>query len=99
MHTEPAIYRESHLRSLLKALSWRVVATTTTGIIAYFITGDVMAAITIGSKAINIGRLHDLIPVTAQVIRAMLIGHNKQKIGAGCHGISLVGVAAVIGSG
>ncbi len=49
METELTEYRESHLRSLLKALSWRVVATTTTGIIAYFITGDVMAAVTIGS--------------------------------------------------
>ncbi len=49
MEAELPQYRESHLRSLLKALSWRIVATTTTGIIAYFITGDVMAAITIGS--------------------------------------------------
>lgn len=49
MEAEIPEYRESHLRSLLKAFSWRVVATTTTGIIAYFITGDVMAAITIGS--------------------------------------------------
>ena len=49
METELKEYRESHLRSLLKAFSWRIVATTTTGIIAYFITGDVMAAITIGS--------------------------------------------------
>jgi len=50
MHNaEAEVYRESHLRSLLKALSWRIVATTTTGIIAWFITGDVMAAITIGS--------------------------------------------------
>ena len=29
--------RESHLRSVLKALSWRVLATTTTGFIAYFL--------------------------------------------------------------
>ena len=49
MQTEPAAYRESHLRSLLKAFSWRIVATTTTGIIAWLITSDVMAAITIGS--------------------------------------------------
>ena len=48
METESPRYRESHLRSLLKALSWRIVATTTTGIIAYFITGNVMAAIAIG---------------------------------------------------
>ena len=48
MATEQAAFRESHLRSLLKAFSWRVVATTTTGIIAYFITGEIMAAIMIG---------------------------------------------------
>ena len=39
---------DSHLRSLSKALSWRVVATLTTGIIAYFVTGDVEAAVLIG---------------------------------------------------
>ncbi|MCB1647808.1 MAG: DUF2061 domain-containing protein [Pseudomonadales bacterium] len=41
-------YRETHLRSLAKALSWRITATLTTGIIAYFITGDFMTALTIG---------------------------------------------------
>ena len=41
-------YRESHLRSLLKTLSWRVLATTTTAIIAWFITGDVATAVAIG---------------------------------------------------
>ena len=29
--------RESRLRSVLKALSWRILATTTTGLIAYFL--------------------------------------------------------------
>ena len=48
METELTEYRESRLRSLLKALSWRVVATTTTAIIAWFITGDVATAIAIG---------------------------------------------------
>ncbi len=41
--------KESHLRSLLKATSWRVLATLTTGLIAYFITGEVDTAVTIGS--------------------------------------------------
>ena len=41
-------YRESHLRSLLKATSWRMLATLTTTIIAYFITGEVETALTIG---------------------------------------------------
>ena len=40
--------RESHLRSWLKAFSWRIVATLTTGIIAYFVVGDWRAAVTIG---------------------------------------------------
>lgn len=48
MDTESRGYRESHLRSLLKALSWRLVATSTTAVIAYFITGEVKAAVMIG---------------------------------------------------
>ncbi len=44
-----APYKESHLRSLLKATSWRVLATLTTTIIAYIIIGEVKTALTIGS--------------------------------------------------
>ena len=40
--------RESHLRSVLKAFSWRVVATTTTAGIAYLITGQIDTALMIG---------------------------------------------------
>jgi uncharacterized membrane protein len=51
---EPAMpaeqdFRESHLRSVLKAFSWRVVATLTTAAIAYAITGEIETAIMIGS--------------------------------------------------
>ena len=49
MEQESPQYRESHLRSFLKALSWRVLATTTTAVIAWFITGDISTAIAIGS--------------------------------------------------
>lgn len=42
------VAKESHLRSVLKAFSWRIVATTTTTTIAYFITGEVNAALMIG---------------------------------------------------
>ena len=44
--SDPA--KESHLRSILKAFTWRIVATSTTATIAYFIIGDVTAALTIG---------------------------------------------------
>ena len=40
--------KESHLRSLLKAMSWRILATLTTIMIAYFITGEIDIAIMIG---------------------------------------------------
>ena len=43
------IMRESRIRSLAKALSWRIVATLTTSIIAYVITGRLDTAIAIGS--------------------------------------------------
>ena len=48
MEIEQASYRESHLRSLLKAGSWRVLGTSATASVAYFITGDVNAALAIG---------------------------------------------------
>lgn len=49
MDTEPVHYQESHLRSLLKAVSWRLLATLTTALIAWFITGDISIAVAIGS--------------------------------------------------
>lgn len=42
------ITRESRLRSVLKALSWRIVATTTIIFIAFFTTGDIQMAFEIG---------------------------------------------------
>ncbi len=49
MEMEAPNYRESRLRSLLKACSWRVLATATTVLIAYIITGKADAALAIGS--------------------------------------------------
>ena len=40
--------RESHLRSVLKGITWRVLATTTTTTIAYFVTGEIKTALSIG---------------------------------------------------
>lgn len=40
---------ETRLRSLLKALSWRILATLTTAIVAYGITGEINTAVAIGS--------------------------------------------------
>ena len=47
-NTEPLPYRESRTRSILKGLTWRVLATTTTVLIAWFIGRDVKTALTIG---------------------------------------------------
>ncbi len=41
-------YKDRHIRSLLKATSWRVLATLTTTLIALFITGEIGTALTIG---------------------------------------------------
>ena len=49
MKTEPTNYPESHLRSLSKAYSWRIVTTSTTAMIAYVITGEIEVAVMIGS--------------------------------------------------
>lgn len=39
--------RESHLRSVLKAVTYRVLGTVTTGILAYAVTGDFRVSVTI----------------------------------------------------
>lgn len=41
--------KESHLRSILKGFTWRIIATSTTITIAYFVTGKVEDALTIGA--------------------------------------------------
>lgn len=44
----PNPLKESRIRSVLKTFSWRVIATTTTVTIAYFIFGDVSNALKVG---------------------------------------------------
>jgi uncharacterized membrane protein len=41
--------RESHLRSVLKGVSWRIIGTIDTMVIAWFVTGEIGKAATIGS--------------------------------------------------
>jgi len=47
--TQTADLKESHLRSVLKAASYRVVGTITTWLIAYVVTDDAVIALTIGA--------------------------------------------------
>ena len=39
---------DTHRRSILKTISWRVVATLVTGVVAFIVTGRVDMAITVG---------------------------------------------------
>ena len=45
----PAIPHESHLRSLLKGLTWRVIATATIVALAWWKTGDISFALELGA--------------------------------------------------
>lgn len=47
MSTE--VRKESHTRSILKAFTWRVIATSTIIGIAYFKTGDISFALELGA--------------------------------------------------
>jgi len=49
MKDQEKITRESHLRSILKGISWRFIATGTIILIAWFTTGDVSMALEIGA--------------------------------------------------
>jgi len=41
--------KEKHYRSVIKAISWRTVGTIDTIIVSYFITGNLVMAVSIGS--------------------------------------------------
>ena len=45
----PSNTHDSHIRSIAKAFSWRILSTFTTVVIAYFIIGNIDTAIAIGS--------------------------------------------------
>lgn len=45
---ESAMARDSHLRSITKALTYRVVGTLATSAIAYLVTGSPQTAVAIG---------------------------------------------------
>lgn len=49
MIDEATIIRESPLRSALKGFTWRIIATTTTIVIALVVTGDIKPALKIGA--------------------------------------------------
>ena len=40
---------ESHVRSILKGLTWRIIATSTIFVITYFTTGEIKTAATVAS--------------------------------------------------
>ena len=43
------IQKESHLRSVIKGLTWRIIATSTIFVITFFSTGEMSTAITVAS--------------------------------------------------
>ena len=61
---------ESHWRSIAKAFSWRITASSTTFIITYLITGKVKSAISVGifdfviKMALNYGHERMWIKIT-----------------------------------
>jgi uncharacterized membrane protein len=44
-----SIHKESHLRSVLKGITWRLIATATTILVAFLITGKTDIALKIGA--------------------------------------------------
>lgn len=41
--------QEKHYRSIIKAISWRTVGTIDTMVVSFFITGNLVMAVSIGS--------------------------------------------------
>ena len=55
--TKEKLPRESRLRSILKAVSWRILATLTTMVIAYIVIGDIRDALKIGAVEVVVKML------------------------------------------
>ena len=43
------MFKETQIRSVAKALSWRVLATLTTGLLVFVFTGSLEVALTVGA--------------------------------------------------
>ncbi|MEN8249588.1 MAG: DUF2061 domain-containing protein [Bacteroidota bacterium] len=43
-----SVQKETHTRSVVKTISWRVLATLTTALLVYIFTGDITIAIEVG---------------------------------------------------
>lgn len=77
--------RESHLRSILKACTWRIVATSATLAISYAVTGRTSVAITIagfeGISKMFIYYLHERAWQTVErgTIRKLVEAHDAQQ--------------------
>ncbi len=54
IQTEAQVYRESHLRSIVKAFSWRFISTCTTFAIVYIVTGELTLATSIAGVEVVI---------------------------------------------
>ncbi|MFN3604309.1 MAG: DUF2061 domain-containing protein [Leptonema sp. (in: bacteria)] len=48
LNTKPIIYKDSHYRSLIKGISWRITGTIDTILLSWIITGQIKFALTIG---------------------------------------------------
>lgn len=42
------VTKETHLRSIVKGISWRIIATLTTMIVVFILTGEMLLALGIG---------------------------------------------------
>ena len=85
--SKPLQSKESRLRSILKAISWRIVATFTTGTIAYFVTGNMKTAVTIGGTEVVLKivfyyfheRAWQIMPLgTIRKLYRWKLGHNSR---------------------
>jgi uncharacterized membrane protein len=47
--TDTTELRESHLRSILKAITYRITGTLTTALLVYFLTGNLQIALAVGA--------------------------------------------------
>ena len=89
---------ESPWRSVLKGLTWRLVATATTVAIALLVTGEVGAALAIGGVALGFFRPKTRLPHGCHVLLSTWASlfHMTTALGDSFYEVMLVPIAAFL---
>ena len=70
--------RDTHVRSLMKGLTWRALATLTTVVIAWIVVGDVAVALEIGAIEVQASKLQQQLEMASHAIALLTAARDRE---------------------